>query len=40
MGIYPASFLDVMDASVVNLVKEYNAALAAAANSSVTTALK
>jgi NADH-quinone oxidoreductase subunit M len=40
MGIYPASFLDVMDASVVNLVKDYNAALAAAADSSVTTALK
>jgi NADH-quinone oxidoreductase subunit M len=40
MGIYPASFLDVMDASVVNLVKEYNAALAVAVDSSVTTALK
>jgi NADH-quinone oxidoreductase subunit M len=40
MGIYPASFLEVMDASVVNLVKDYNSALAAAADSSVTTALK
>jgi NADH-quinone oxidoreductase subunit M len=40
MGIYPASFLDVMEASVVNLVKEYNTALAAAVDSSVTTALK
>jgi NADH-quinone oxidoreductase subunit M len=40
MGIYPASFLDVMDASVVNLVKEYNAALVAAVDSNVTTVLK
>jgi NADH-quinone oxidoreductase subunit M len=40
MGIYPASFLDVMDASVVNLVKEYNAALVTAVDSNVTTVLK
>ncbi len=40
MGIYPASFLDVMDASVTNLVKEYNAALSAAADSVITTASK
>ena len=40
MGIYPASFIDVMDASVVNLVKDYNAALAAAADSAITTASK
>lgn len=40
MGIYPASFLDVIDASVVNLVNNYNAALAAAADSQITTALK
>jgi hypothetical protein len=30
----------VMDASVVNLVKEYNAALVAAVDSNVTTVLK
>ena len=40
MGIYPASFIEVMDASVVNLVKDYNAALAAAADSAITTASK
>ena len=40
MGIYPASFIDVMDASVVNLVKDYNAAVAAAADSAITTASK
>ena len=38
MGIYPASFLDVMDASVNNLVKEYNAALSVAADSATKTA--
>ena len=40
MGIYPASFIDVMDASVVNLVKDYNAALAAAADNAITMAAK
>ncbi len=40
MGIYPASFIDVMDASVVNLVKDYNASLALAADSAITTASK
>ncbi|PPR56192.1 MAG: hypothetical protein CFH10_02354, partial [Alphaproteobacteria bacterium MarineAlpha4_Bin2] len=38
MGIYPASFLDVMNASVTNLVNEYNTALTAAADSQITTA--
>lgn len=32
MGIYPASFLDAINVSVVNLVENYNAALAAAAD--------
>ncbi|WP_259779734.1 NADH-quinone oxidoreductase subunit M [Aestuariispira ectoiniformans] len=32
MGIYPASFLDPIEVSVVNLVENYNAALAAAAD--------
>ena len=40
MGIYPASFIDVMDASVINLVKDYNEALAATADSAITTASK
>ena len=29
MGIYPASFIDVMSASVTNLIDNYNTALAA-----------
>jgi NADH-quinone oxidoreductase subunit M len=35
MGIYPASFLDVMSASVANLVEQHQAALAAADGASV-----
>ena len=40
LGIYPAFFINVMDASVVNLVKNYNAALAAVADNAITTASK
>ena len=29
MGIYPASFIDVMAASVTNLIENYESALAA-----------
>ena len=35
MGIYPASFIDVMSASISNLIDNYNAALAAAEGNSV-----
>ena len=35
MGIYPASFIDVMSASISNLIDNYNVALAAAEGNSV-----
>ena len=35
MGIYPASFIDVMSASISNLIDNYNTALAAAEGNSV-----
>jgi NADH-quinone oxidoreductase subunit M len=35
MGIYPASFIDVMSASISNLIDNYDAALAAAEGNSV-----
>ena len=40
MGVYPAPFLDAIDASVANLVKNYQGALAAAAETAMTTASK
>lgn len=40
MGVYPAPFLEAIDASVANLVKNYQGALAAAAETAMTTASK
>ncbi len=40
MGVYPESFLGAIEVSVANLVKDYHTALAAAADSQITTALK
>ncbi|MBO89287.1 MAG: NADH-quinone oxidoreductase subunit M [Rickettsiales bacterium] len=40
MGIYPAPFLEAIDASVANLVQNYQGALAAAADSAIATASK
>jgi NADH-quinone oxidoreductase subunit M len=34
MGIYPASFIDIMAASISNLIDNYNTALAAAGSAS------
>ena len=40
MGVYPAPFLEAIDSSVANLVKNYQGALAAAAETAITTASK
>ena len=40
MGVYPAPFLEAIDSSVANLVKNYQGALAAAAETAMTTASK
>ena len=40
MGVYPAPFLEAIDASVANLVKNYQGALAVAAETAMTTASK
>ena len=40
MGVYPAPFLEAIDASVVNLVQNYQSALAAAAETATATASK
>jgi NADH-quinone oxidoreductase subunit M len=39
MGIYPASFIDIMAASIGNLIDNYNTALAAAGTASDSAAL-
>ena len=40
MGVYPAPFLEAIDSSVANLAKNYQGALAAAAETAMTTASK
>jgi NADH-quinone oxidoreductase subunit M len=40
MGVYPTPFLEIMDASVANLISQHNAALAAFSESSLSVATR